>query len=216
MEKRGRFITMEGIEGSGKTTQHQMLTSYLAQNGIDCLATKQPGGTPIGREIRKILLHKDSVGMTPGCEALLYLADRAQHHHEVIEPALAKGTWILSDRYQDSTMAYQGAARGLPQSELDYIFKLVTNNLQPDLTLLLDLDPEAGVGRALARLANDQMSQEEGRFEDEALDFHKAVRASFLEFAAKEPHRYAIINADQKPDEVSSDIQAVLKERGLV
>lgn len=188
----------------------------MSARGISCISTKQPGGSAIGRKIREILLHKDSEGMTSTCEALLYLADRAQHHAEVIKPALEAGTWVVCDRYQDSTRAYQGAARGIDPMELDRIFHLATDGLKPDLTFLLDLDPEVGLSRARLRLEEDGMSHAEGRFEDEHLLFHQAVRDSFLSFAAEEPDRFVIINANQTPAGVTADIHRVLEERGAL
>jgi len=217
MEKiNGKFITLEGVEGCGKTTQQKELVSWLEARGVTCISTKQPGGSAIGKKIREILLHKDSEGMTSTCEALLYLADRAQHHEEVIMPALKNGTWIVCDRYQDSTRAYQGAARGMDPNELDRIFQLATNGLKPDLTFLLDLDPEVGLLRARKRLAQDGMAHAEGRFEDEHLRFHQAVRKSFLSFAEEEPERFVIIDAKHPREAVTQNIHRVLEERGIL
>ena len=214
MKKRlGRFITLEGVEGCGKTTQLAYLTDFLRDRSIPFVKTKEPGGTRIGREIRKILLNRDSTGMTSACEALLYLADRAQHHEQVVKPALESGTWIVCDRYQDSTIAYQGGARGLSAVELDRIFRLVTGNLKPDLTLLLDLDPDTGLRRARQRLDSQQMAQAEGRFEDERLEFHETVRRAFLAMAKKEPSRFAVVDADRTPEAVARAIREILEKR---
>ncbi|MDJ0835340.1 MAG: dTMP kinase [Acidobacteriota bacterium] len=207
MEKRGRFITLEGIEGCGKTTQHRMLGEYLRAQGIPCLITKQPGGTAIGQKIRKILLDPGHTRMTPVCEALLYLADRAQHHAEVIQPQLAQGIWVVSDRYQDSTVAYQGAARGIGRDDLNNIFRLGTGGLQPDLTILLDLDPEVGLQRARQRNVDEDLVHTEGRFEDEDMAFHYRVRESFLKIAEADPDRFTIIDAGREPDLVAADIR---------
>lgn len=212
MEKRGLFITLEGIEGCGKTTQQRLLVAHLAARGLTCLATKQPGGTAIGGKIREILLSPDHHNMAPVCEALLYLADRAQHHAEVIEPALSAGTWVICDRYQDSTVAYQGAARGVGQPQLDAIFNLATGGLKPDVTLLLDLSPETGLARARARNHAEDLHNE-GRFEEEAMAFHTDVRAAFLEMAEKEPDRFIIVNADQSPEAVAVDVAAAMDKK---
>ena len=211
--ERGFFITLEGIEGCGKTTQIGLLSQWLTSRHISHVTTKQPGGTLIGREIRKILLHKNSTGMTSTCEALLYLADRAQHHTEVIEPNLVRGNWVICDRYQDSTRAYQGAARGLDIRELDHIFSLITGNLQPDLTILLDLDPEQGLARAKQRLTREALDKAEGRFEDESLAFHAAVRRFFLNLAASEPDRFVVVDAGLEPGAIHGEIQRIVQQR---
>ena len=210
---RGKFITIEGVEGCGKSTQTVRLCEFLRRRGIPLVETKQPGGTEIGQKIRQILLHTDHKKMTPVCEALLYLADRAQHHVEVISPQLEAGNWVVCDRYQDSTLAYQGAARGLDPQSLDDIFRMATGNLQPDLTLLLDLEPGMGVRRARARNVTEQLTQEEGRFEEEALVFHQEVRRSFLALAEAAPHRFEIIPVDGTADQVFDSIRRVLENR---
>lgn len=213
MEKKGFFITFEGIEGSGKTTQQRLLIEFLEKQNADCVWTREPGGTAIGVEIRKILLNKASIGMTSMCEALLYLADRAQHHREVVVPSLSRGAIVVSDRYHDSTRAYQGVARGLPVEELDRIFALVVGNLKPDLTFLLDLSPAAGLRRAQSRLELDDMDQAEGRFESETIAFHQAVRESFLRFAREEPDRFVVIDAEREPTEVADEIRRVVEKK---
>lgn len=210
------FITLEGIEGCGKSTQHKLLAQWLRDKEIDFVDTKQPGGTAIGARIRQILLHADHDHMAPACEAMLYLADRAQHHVEVIRPALERGTWVLCDRYQDSTLAYQGGARGIGADKLNAMFQIATDGLQPDLTILLDMDAEAGLRRAQARNVEQDLTVSEGRFEAEALDFHMSVRAAFLEMAAQNPERYVIIDADRDIDAVARHIQHVVAERGGV
>lgn len=205
----GKFISFEGPEGAGKSTQILRLAAFLKAQGQSCLVTKEPGGTPIGRHIRKILLHRDHEEMIPVCEALLYLADRAQHVSQVIRPALQTGRWVITDRYHDSTRAYQGAARGLEAAQLENLGHLATQGLEPDVTILLDLPVEVGLTRAQARNSTNRQEQTEGRFEAEDLDFHRRVRAFFLELVATEPDRFMLINANQPVNEVAA---AILKQ----
>ncbi len=211
--RRGTFITLEGIEGSGKSTQQLRLCQWLRELGHEVVLTKEPGGTTIGRGIREILLHVDHQHMVPACEALLYLADRAQHHGEVVAPARQRGAWVVCDRYHDSTLAYQGAARGLCAEALNQVFAIATGALKPDLTLLLDMAPELGLARARARNHEEDLSVREGRFEEEALLFHQAVRAAFLELAAAEPERFVIVNAEQPAEAVAAEIRAIVAQR---
>ena len=214
MEKtKAKLITLEGIEGCGKTTQQRRLVDLFESKGLRCHKTKEPGGTQIGQLIRKILLHPEHVRMVPACEALLYLADRAQHHSEVIRPALARGEWVICDRYHDSTLAYQGAARGLERSDLDAMFRLATGNLKPDLTILLDLDPDKGVSRARARNRHEQLTHTVGRFEAEKLHFHQEVRQCFLDLAAAEPDRFEVVKADQSTQNVARAIREIVERR---
>jgi dTMP kinase len=213
MTQRGKFITFEGVEGSGKTTQIHRLALFLESQGVQLIESKEPGGTRIGRHIRKILLNADHTEMVAPCETLLYLADRAQHVHEVILPSLEKGTWILADRYHDSTLAYQGVGRGIGHEIIDPIYQLATGGLKPDLTILLDLSAEVGLARAQHRNIAEEMALLEGRFEAEQIDFHCKIRQHFLDMAAAEPERYAIISADQTVDEVEAAVQEVLKTR---
>lgn len=213
MTQRGKFITFEGVEGSGKTTQIQRLALHLEGKGIKLHQSKEPGGTRIGRHIRKILLNADHTEMVPQCETLLYLADRAQHVHEVILPLLEQGTWILADRYHDSTLAYQGVGRKIGKAIIDPIYEMATGGLKPDVTLLLDLPAEVGLARAQRRNISQEMALEEGRFEAEEIDFHRNIRQHFLDMAAAEPERYAVISADQDADAVEAAIQKVLQER---
>jgi len=212
METRGKLITFEGIEGCGKSTQARLLGDHLSRLGHDVLVTKEPGGTSIGQQIRRIILSPDHVHMAPVCEALLYLADRAQHNAEVIEPGLAAGKWIVCDRYQDSTRAYQGAARGVGREHLDAIFALATGGLEPDLTFLLDLSPEAGLARARRRNDNCAHLAAEGRFEEEDLAFHIDVRRSFHSLADAEPERIRLIDAARSPEAVAEAVAATLEQ----
>jgi dTMP kinase len=205
------FITFEGIEGSGKSLQIKRAQTYLQQRGCKCLLTMEPGGTDFGRKLRKVLLEMDSCRMEPWCELLLYLADRYQHLKEVIEPALKGGFFVLSDRYQDATRAYQGAARGIPQHKIEQLTQLL-GIVEPDRTILLDLAPEVGLSRARARNAASPVAAAEGRFEAEDLAFHKRVREAYLGLAGQWPHRIHIVEASGTPDEVFSRIAALLDQ----
>ena len=213
MTQRGKFITFEGVEGSGKTTQIHRLALFLESRGLDLVESKEPGGTRIGRHIRKILLNADHVEMVPECEALLYLADRAQHVHETVLPSLAKGTWVLADRYHDSTLAYQGVGRNIGKEQLNPIFEMATGGLQPDLTILLDLPAEIGLARAQRRNISEDLALLEGRFEAEELEFHRLIRQHFLDMAASQPERYAVIAADRDVESVAETITETIQQR---
>jgi dTMP kinase len=182
--ERGKLITFEGIDGCGKTTQLRLLEKYLADRGIASLSTREPGGTALGKIIRSALLAGENV--EPLAELLLYAADRAQHVRQVIIPALASGKLVLSDRFYDATTAYQGAARGFDPELIERLNQLAAGGLKPDLTLLFDLDAETSLARK-----ND----EPDRLESEPLEFHRRVRAAYLELAAREPDRIKIIPA---------------------
>jgi dTMP kinase len=205
------FITFEGIEGSGKSLQIMRAHTHLQQRGYECVLTREPGGTDFGRKLRKVLLDTDNCRMEPWCELLLYLADRYQHLKEVIEPALTRGMVVLSDRYQDATRAYQGAARGIPQSEIEKLVRLL-EIVEPDRTILLDLAPETGLSRARSRNAANPVAAAEGRFEAEDLDFHRRVREAYLELAAQWPQRICVVEALGTPDEVFSHVAALLDQ----
>jgi dTMP kinase len=204
------FITLEGIEGSGKTTQIDRLVEFLEDRGIDCFSTRQPGGTLIGQNIRSILLDPANRALAPLTELLLYMADRAQHIHELIRPALKKGQTVVCDRYFDATLVYQGFARGLSIELIGQLHQLLFDDLKPDATLLLDLSPQAGLQRAWQQLNNGQRSGDESRFEAEALAFHEKVRAGYLELARLEPDRFRIIDAAQSQDEVFAAIREIV------
>jgi dTMP kinase len=204
------FITLEGIEGSGKTTQIGRLVEYLEARQIECVATRQPGGTPIGETIRSILLDPANSALKPMTELLLYMADRAQHIFELIKPCLEAGKTVVCDRYFDATLVYQGFARGLSIELIGELHKLLFDDLKPDVTLLLDLSPRLGLGRAWQQLATGQRSDDESRFEAEKVAFHEKVRAGYLELARLEPDRFRIIDADQTQDEVFAAISKVV------
>lgn len=194
------FITFEGIEGSGKTTQIQMLSNHFEESGIDHLLTREPGGTPIGDQIRKLVLNPGNAAMTPTCELLLYAAARAQHIEQVISPALLAGRLVLCDRFKDATMAYQGFGRGIRLDLVDALHGLETLSIQPDLTFLFDI--EAGVALLRARTRDHTKSRDETRFEQEALEFHERVRSGYLEMARQEPGRFVVVDARGTVEEV--------------
>jgi dTMP kinase len=204
------FITLEGIEGSGKTTQIQTITRYLTAAGHDCLTTREPGGTPIGGQIRSLLLNPDNGALAPTAEMLLYVADRVQHLETVVRPALAAGKVVVCDRYFDATLVYQGYARGLDRDMIRRLHRLVCHGMMPDLTLLLDLAPEAGLARAWRRINADAANACESRFETETLAFHRRVREGYLDLARKEPDRFVIIDAALKTKAVGEQIEAAL------
>lgn len=204
------FITLEGIEGSGKTTQIDRLAEFLEANGMKCVTTRQPGGTVIGENIRSILLNPANHTLQPMTELLLYLADRAQHIDEIIRPALAAGKTVICDRYFDATLVYQGYARGLSVQLLLELHQILFDNLKPDVTLLLDLSPRQGLERAWQQLNSGQRVGHESRFENEAVAFHKKVRTGYLELARLEPQRFRIIDAAQSPDQVFAEISKTL------
>ncbi len=205
------FITFEGIEGSGKSLQVQRCRAYLQERGIACVVTREPGGTDFGRAVRSVLLSTDGCRRESVCELLLYLADRYQHLKEVIEPALRKGFWVISDRYQDATRAYQGAGRGIPEAEVENLSRLL-GIVEPDKTILLDLDPEEGLARARLRNMTSPAAAAEGRFEAEDIDFHRRVREAYLALARRSPQRIHVVNAAGSPDEVFSRIARLLEE----
>jgi len=204
------FISLEGIEGCGKTTQLESLSTFLADKGRPYVVTCEPGGTAIGKKIRSILMDPASKELVPAAELLLYMADRAQHIHSLIKPSLAEGNIVLCDRYFDATVAYQGYARGLDIGFIRDMHRIVLKDLKPDITLLLDLSPRIGLARAWQELDSGNRSETESRFEEEALSFHEKVRAGYLELAGMEPERFKIIDASRQIDEVQTDIRKVL------
>lgn len=204
------FITFEGIEGSGKTTQIRQLAIQLSQQGYQVLQTREPGGCPIADQIRGILLHPDNAAMVSRAELLLYAAARAQHVEEVIQPALAAGKIVLCDRFTDATLAYQGDGRGLDRDLIRQLNQLAAGNCRPDLTLLLDLPVAVGLGRALQR-ETDQQDCSEGRFERETLDFHQRIRNGYLKLATAEAERFRIIDADQPVAQIGRQITAIVE-----
>jgi dTMP kinase len=201
------FITLEGPEGSGKTTQIPLLVDWLCGQGYEVELTREPGGTDIGDQIRDVLHDSHNTAMDATAEILLYSADRAQHVAQCIRPALAAGRIVVSDRYYDSTLAYQGYGRGLDIEMLRAITAFATGGLKPDLTLYLDIAPEEGLRR---RQANEE---EWNRLDAETLDFHRRVRAGYMELIAQEPGRWVVIDAARPVKEVQEEIRAQVQAR---
>ena len=204
------FITLEGIEGSGKTSQIRSIEKWLHAAGHDCLTTREPGGTPIGGQIRSVLLNPENGNLAPTAELLLYMADRAQHLETVVKPALAMGKVVVCDRFFDATLVYQGYARGLDRQLIRQLHQLACSGMTPHLTLLLDLAPEAGLARAWRRIRSDSAHEKESRFEKEALGFHQRVRDGYLDLARREPGRFAIIDAANDQAAVWLQIESIL------
>ncbi len=211
----GLLITFEGPEGSGKSTQIRLLAQTLVDQGLPVLTTREPGGTAIGNAIRALLLDPAHSEMSPRAETLLFTAARAQLVDEIIRPALAAGQIVLCDRYADSTLAYQGYGHGQSLEELRRLNRYATGGLQPDLTIYLDLDPELGLARKQAAA-----QKEWNRMEEQALDFHRAVRRGYLALAAQEPNRWLVIDATQPVDWVQRTIwqrvEPVCRTHGIV
>jgi dTMP kinase len=207
------FITFEGIEGSGKTTQIKLLVSVLQAKAYDCVFTREPGATKIGKKIRAILLDSNHTAMLPITELLLYEADRAQHVREVIEPALAANKVVVSDRFFDATTVYQGYARGYDLKVIEQMHRVALGQLKPDLTIVLDLPVDLGLERAWERIRNQDGSLSEDRFEKEDLVFHEKVRQGYLTLAGLEPERFQVIDASGEPDMVHKDVVEVVLNR---
>ncbi|MEW5735861.1 MAG: dTMP kinase [Thermodesulfobacteriota bacterium] len=209
----GLFITLEGVEGSGKTTQAPHLVAFLKSRGYQVVRTREPGGTGMGKRIRSILLDPESAGMEPLAELLLYEADRAQHIRRVILPALSAGQAVVCDRFYDATAAYQGYARGLDLELVEHLNGIAAGSLVPDITILLDLPARVGVPRARSREGRGFRDHgREGRFEAESLEFHEKVREGYLALAVKHPERFVVIRADQDTESVRSDIMRAVEE----
>jgi dTMP kinase len=206
------FITLEGIEGSGKTTQMRQLSAYLENRGHSCVLTREPGGTVLGEKIRAILLDPASIELVPTAELLLYMADRAQHINSLIKPCLADGKVVLCDRYFDATVVYQGFARGLDPGLICDLHRIIFDDLKPDITFLLDLAPQTGLARAWKQLDNGTRSGTESRFEEETISFHEKVRAGYLELARRQPKRFRVVDGSKDEKQVQVDIQVVLAE----
>ena len=200
------FITIEGPEGSGKTTATNRVVEELIKRGFDVVRTREPGGTPIAEQIRNVILDKQNTAMDPRAEALLYAAARRQHLVEKIWPATKEGKLVICDRYIDSSLAYQGGARGLGIQEIIDINMFATDNTWPDLTILFDIEPEIG----LARIAKNA-DREVNRLDLEKIEFHKKVRETFLLLAKKQPERFIVIDASKDPDTVfKNTLEAIL------
>lgn len=205
--KQGWFISLEGVDGSGKSTQIQTTAAWLKEQGYEVLVTREPGGTATAEKIRDLVLDAD-VPLQPRTELLLYLAARAQHVAEVIKPALAAGRIVLCDRFVDSTLVYQGIVRGLDLCRIKELNEFASEELMPALTLLLDADPALLEERRRERGVTD-------RFEQEGLSFQKKLREGFLFLAEKEPERIKKVDALQAPEQVQAEIRCLLKEAGI-
>lgn len=210
----GKFITFEGPEGSGKSTHIRLLAAYLRERGIRVTLTREPGGTPLGEVIRGLLQHNGSGEAPVGrAEVLLFLASRAQHIERLIQPALEEGTWVLCDRFEDSTLAYQGYGRGFDLGELKAVNHFATDGLKPDLTVLLDVTPETSRKRLLAR--QSQTSVAPDRIECEADDFHIRLRNGFLDLARLEPERFVVVATDREQETVAAEVRSAVARRLL-
>lgn len=206
--KKGLFITLEGIEGVGKSTHAVFITELLQNNGHEVTLTREPGGTGTGEAIREILLHHKVENIADVTELLLIFSARAQHLDEVIRPALAKNTSIVCDRFTDATYAYQGGGRGLGKDKVRLLEDWVQEGLKPDLTLLFDAPVATGLSRAKKRSAAD-------RFESETIAFFEQVRSTYLDIARAEPERVYVIDASQSLQQVQADISELFKRKGL-
>jgi dTMP kinase len=209
-----RFITFEGGDGTGKSTQIRALEHYLVHRGYSCVVTREPGGTALGNRIRKMLLEIGGHEIASSTELFMYLADRAQHVNEVILPAIEAGKVVLCDRFADSTIAYQGFGRGIELRLLRQVNDLAARGLRPDLTFLFDCPARVGLART-ARRQNETGSRQEDRFEREKMEFHDKVRNGFLEMARAEPQRFRIFDAMRPIEEVTVAMKKVVDQEML-
>jgi dTMP kinase len=207
---KGKLITFEGIEGCGKTTQMDLICSELDSRGKTLVRTREPGGTRIGEEIRRILLNPQNSDLADMAELFLYFADRAQHVAERIRPALEQGALVLCDRFMDATLAYQGYGRGLDRSHIFDMNRIATGGVKPDLTLLIDLPVEIGLERAMVRNREEGIAHSEGRFEEEEAAFHNRVRKGYLQIAEEEPDRFKMVDGRRSPEETCKQILSLI------
>lgn len=209
----GKFITFEGGEGSGKSTQIKMLSDYLKKNNQDVVLTKEPGGTEVGLELRRILVEGEISKLDAHAEALLFFADRRIHMIKKVWPALQRGQWVLSDRFADSTMAYQYYAydKRLSREDIKALYRFAVGDFKPDLTLILDIEPEIGLARSFKKA--EAMVHKETRNENHALIWHQNLRRGYLEIAAEEPERCVVVNADQSVEALHQDIIKIVHNR---
>lgn len=204
----GKFITFEGGEGAGKSTQAKLLRDKIAAYGFEVLLTREPGGSPRAEAIRAVLLSGQAKRFGPMAETLLFYVARDSHLELTIRPALARGVWVVCDRFHDSTRAYQGAAGGVPMAAISALERIVVGATQPDLTIILDLPPEEGLKRASARA--DEVNEGADRFEAMSLRFHQNLRQEFLEIAKAEPWRCVVIDASQPRERVAVEVWAAV------
>ncbi len=202
---RGKFITVEGGEGVGKSSNIEIIANGLRERGIECIVTREPGGTPLAEEIREVLIKRRDEKVCPDTELLLMFAARAQHLNEKILPALDAGTWVVCDRFTDATYAYQSGGRQLPAEKVANLEPFVQGNLRPDVTLLLDAPIEIGMSRACKRAELD-------RFEEEKIGFFNRVRDNYLERAKADPERFIVLDASQTLEAVQADLSNTLNE----
>lgn len=206
-----RFITLEGGDGTGKTTQLEALENYLTARGLSCISTREPGGTSLGKLIRQVLLEAGKQPIASPTELFLYLADRAQHIHEIIISAIQQGKIVLCDRYTDSTLAYQGYGRGIDLTLLRSLNEIASAGIKPDLTFLLDCPVQIGLSRTDQRRSRSVSEpNREDRFEREDVQFHERVRAGFLELAQAEPCRFRVVDASRPAGEVAKGIKKII------
>ncbi len=208
--ERGRFITFEGIDGCGKTTQFRLLGNSLRERGREVIETVEPGGTAIGQQIRRILLDPASADIQPRTELLLYFASRAQNVDQVIRPALDSGRIVLCDRFTDSTLVYQGSGRGIDTKVVLDLDRIACRGLKPDITILIDIDLETSLTRAKRR--NDRVGQSESRIDEESAAFHERVREGYLALARNEPDRFIVIDGRGAIGEVAALIREAIRE----
>jgi dTMP kinase len=211
-EHMGCFITFEGVEGCGKTTQIRMAGNFLKSKGIKAIVTEEPGGTALGTELRRLLLNRSAFHLGGEAELFLFLSDRAQHVREVILPALQENQWVLCDRFSDATIAYQGFGRELDRNVVQQLTDFASASLMPDQTFLFDLPVEEGLKRALRRASRIESDRAEDRFEREALEFHERVRAGYLSLSREEPRRFRIIDGRQDITAIHLEVSRHLAE----
>ena len=204
----GRFITFEGGEGAGKSTQLARAAAWLHERGVETVVTREPGGTPRAERLRELLLERGEEPMPRSCELLLMFAARSTHLENLVLPAVRRGAWVLCDRFTDATYAYQGGGRGLPVEQIDALVQIVHAGVQPDLTLLLDLPVEAGLARARHRNGADGPD----RFETEQREFFERVREAYLDRAGREPARFRVVDAGVAVDEVTAAVCSNLRQ----
>jgi dTMP kinase len=205
---KGKFITFEGIDGSGKSTQLRMLADTLRERGVDILVTREPGGTPLGRRLREAFLETEET-VAPMAELLSFAADRAQHVEFLIKPSIADGRVVISDRYADATFAYQGAGRGFTEVQVNSVIELATGGLKPDLTLFFDITVEEAIRRMNVR---PEAHAKRNRMDEETAEFYGRVRESYLGIANREPERFRVIEAGRSVEAIHADVLAMVTE----
>lgn len=206
-----RFITFEGGEGAGKSTQIKHLSAALSDAGVEHILTREPGGAPGAEDIRKLLVEGETGRWDAVSETLLHSAARRDHLIHTVQPALAAGQWVVSDRFADSTLAYQGCGHGLPAEAIEALYEMVADGLRPDLTLILDVDVEAGLGRAKERAG--AAASAEDRYERMDADFHQRLRDGFLEIAAKNPDRCVLLDGTADVETIAQDVRRIVFEK---